>query len=108
AFMTLVSLLGVLLAPWIIWLLASGWRHPSNPNNALTPGELAEKIEFTVTLARIMYPFILLVSLAALVMGMLNARKVFFVPAMSSTFFNVGSMLAGGLIGWWLDPQFGK
>lgn len=107
-FMTLVSALGVLLAPWIIWLLASGWRHPSNPKNALTPDELAAKIEFTVTLARIMYPFILLVSLAALVMGMLNARKVFFVPAMSSTFFNVGSMVAGGLIGWWLDPHFGR
>jgi putative peptidoglycan lipid II flippase len=107
-FMSIISALGVLLAPWIIWVLASGWRHPSSPKNLLSPADLAEKIAFTVTLARIMYPFILLVSLAALVMGMLNARKVFFMPAMSSTFFNVGSMLFGGLIGWWLDPQFGK
>ena len=108
AFMSIISALGVLLAPWIIWVLASGWRHPSNPKNALSPEDLSEKIEFTVTLARIMYPFILLVSLAALVMGMLNARKVFFMPAMSSTFFNIGSMVAGGLIGWWIDPHFGK
>ena len=36
-FMSIVSVLGVLLAPWIIWVLASGWRHPSNPTNALTP-----------------------------------------------------------------------
>ena len=107
-FMSIISALGVLLAPWIIWVLASGWRHPTNPKNVLSPTDLAEKIEFTVTLARIMYPFILLVSLAALVMGMLNARKVFFMPAMSSTFFNIGSMLAGGLIGWWIDPHFGK
>ena len=106
--MTIVSALGVLFAPWIIWLLASGWRHPSNPKNMLTPEQLAEKIEFTIMLARIMYPFILLVSLAALVMGMLNARKVFFMPAMSSTFFNVGSMIVGGIVGWWLDPTFGK
>ena len=107
-FMSIISALGVLLAPWIIWVLASGWRHPSNPRNALSPEDLSEKIEFTVTLARIMYPFILLVSLAALVMGMLNARKIFFMPAMSSTFFNIGSMVAGGLIGWWIDPHFGK
>jgi len=107
-FMSVISALGVLLAPWIIWVLASGWRNPSNPGSALSPEDLSEKIEFTVTLARIMYPFILLVSLAALVMGMLNARKIFFMPAMSSTFFNVGSMVAGGLIGWWIDPHFGK
>ena len=29
-------------------------------------------------------------------MGMLNAKKVFFMPAMASTFFNIGSMVAGG------------
>jgi len=33
------------------------------------------KLDFTITLARIMFPFILLVALAALVMGMLNARQ---------------------------------
>ncbi len=107
-FMTLVSILGVVLAPWIIWVLASGWRHPANPDHALPPEALAEKMEFTILLAQIMYPFILLVSLAALVMGMLNARKVFFMPAMSSTFFNVASMVVGGAVGWWLDPGFGK
>lgn len=96
-FMTGVSLIGVLFAPIIIYVLAHGWSKA-------TP----EMIEFTVLLARIMYPFILLVSLAALVMGMLNARKVFFMPAMSSTFFNIGSMLFGGLIGWWMDPEFGR
>ena len=96
-FMSIVSLFGVLLAPVIIYVLANGWKDA-------TP----EKLEFTITLARIMYPFILLVSLAALVMGMLNARKVFFMPAMASTFFNIGSMVAGGLIGWWLDPAWGR
>jgi len=96
-FMSLVSLAGVMLAPVIIYLLAHGWAETS-----------PEMYDFTILLARIMYPFILLVSLAALIMGMLNARKVFFMPAMSSTFFNIGSMISGGLIGWWLDPAFGK
>ncbi|TLY66881.1 MAG: murein biosynthesis integral membrane protein MurJ [Gammaproteobacteria bacterium] len=61
----------------------------------------------TVTLTRIMYPFILLVSLAALVMGMLNARNVFGMPAMASSFFNLGSIVSGVLLGYWLDPHFG-
>src|SRR5256885_4527344 len=54
-----------------------------------------------------MYPFILLVSLAALVMGMLNARNVFGVPALASSFFNLGSIIAGVALGYWLDPHFG-
>ena len=58
-------------------------------------------------LTRIMFPFILLVSLAALVMGMLNAKNVFGMPAMASSFFNLGSIIAGVAIGYWLDPHFG-
>jgi len=89
-----ITVLGILTAPWLVGLLA--------------PGFDPEKAALTVTLTRIMYPFILLVSLAALVMGMLNARSVFGIPAMASSFFNLGSIVAGVLIGWWLDPHFGE
>jgi putative peptidoglycan lipid II flippase len=89
-----ITLLGILTAPWLVALLA--------------PGFDPEKAALTVTLTRVMYPFILLVSLAALVMGMLNARNVFGVPAMASSFFNLGSIVAGVLIGRWLDPHFGE
>lgn len=95
--MSVVSILGIIFAKPITMLLAPGWIH-----------ETPEKIEFTLYLARIMYPFILLVSLAALVMGMLNAKKVFGVPAMSSTFFNIFSIIGGGIVGWIIDPSFGK
>jgi putative peptidoglycan lipid II flippase len=88
-----ITVTGILIAPWLIALLA--------------PGFDPAKAQLTVTLARIMYPFILLVSLAALVMGMLNARNVFGIPAAASSFFNVGSIAGGVLIGWWLDPHFG-
>src|SRR5881392_832885 len=54
-----------------------------------------------------MWPFMLLVSFAALVMGMLNAKHVFGPPAMASSYFNLGSIIAGVAIGWWLDPHFG-
>jgi putative peptidoglycan lipid II flippase len=86
-------LIGILCAPWIVAVIAPGFH--------------GQKAVLTVELARIMYPFILLVSLAALVMGMLNARNVFGMPAMASSFFNLGSILAGAGLGWWLDPHFG-
>ena len=95
--MSIVSVLGIIFAKPITMILAPGWIN-----------ETPEKIEFTLHLARIMYPFILMVSLAALVMGMLNAKKVFGMPAMASTFFNIFSILGGGIIGWWMDPHFGK
>jgi putative peptidoglycan lipid II flippase len=40
-------------------------------------------------------------------MGMLNAKHVFGVPAMASSFFNLGSIIAGVFFAWWLDPAFG-
>lgn len=92
-FMSVVTLIGILIAPWLIKFFA--------------PGFDAEKAALTVLLARIMYPFILLVSLAALAMGMLNARNVFGVPAMASSFFNIGSILGGVGVGYWIDPHFG-
>jgi putative peptidoglycan lipid II flippase len=53
------------------------------------------KFELAVQLTRILFPFILFVSLAAAVMGMLNARFVFAVPASASTVFNIVSIVAG-------------
>jgi putative peptidoglycan lipid II flippase len=73
----------------------------------LAPGFEPGKAALTARLTRIMFPFILLVSLAALVMGMLNARNRFGVPAMASSFFNIGSVVFGVLLGYWIDPHFG-
>ena len=73
----------------------------------LAPGFDPQKAALTAELTRIMFPFILLVSLAALVMGMLNAKNVFGVPAMASSFFNLGSIVCGVLLGFWFDPHFG-
>jgi putative peptidoglycan lipid II flippase len=93
-FMSLVTLLGIITAPWIVGFIA--------------PGFDADKAAMTTTLVRVMYPFILMVSLAALVMGMLNARNVFGMPAMASSFFNLGSIIGGVAVGWWIDPAFGS
>ena len=92
-FLSAITVLGIVFAPALVAVLA--------------PGFAGEKAALTVTLTQVMYPFILLVSLAALVMGMLNARSVFGVPAMASSFFNLGSIIAGVVLGYWLDPHFG-
>jgi putative peptidoglycan lipid II flippase len=89
-----ITILGIVFSSWLVSVLA--------------PGFTGDKAVLTVTLTRVMYPFILLVSLAALVMGMLNAKNVFGVPAMASSFFNIGSIAAGALLGWCLDPTFGQ
>ncbi len=73
----------------------------------LAPGFPAEKAALTAQLTRIMFPFILLVSMAALVMGVLNAKNVFGMPAMASSFFNIGSIVGGVTLGYWIDPHFG-
>jgi putative peptidoglycan lipid II flippase len=54
-------------------------------------------------LLRVMFPYVLLVCLAALFIGMLNARGYFFVPAMGATMLNV-VMIASVL---WLAPRMG-
>nr|MCU0749218.1 murein biosynthesis integral membrane protein MurJ [Akkermansiaceae bacterium] len=101
-FMSLVTVIGILAAPWVVELLTSLSRSGKSPR-VFNPEEFA----LTVTMVRVMYPFILLVSLAALVMGMLNAKNVFGMPALSSCFFNLGSMIGGAAIGWWMDPNWG-
>jgi len=93
-FMSLISLAGVVFADPLIGVLA--------------PGFDPAKRALTVLLAQIMYPFILLVSLAALVMGMLNAKNRFAVPALASSFFNLGSIIGGISLGYALDPHFGN
>jgi putative peptidoglycan lipid II flippase len=90
-FMSALTVVGIIGAPVLIHILA--------------PGFPAEKAALTIQLTRIMFPFILLVSLAALVMGMLNAKHVFGMPAMASSFFNLGSIIGGVTLCYWLEPQ---
>jgi len=94
--LSLITLVGIIASPWIVDLIAPGFRN--------TPG----KAELTVTMTRIMFPFLLLVALAALAMGMLNAKKKFGIPASASMMFNVGSILGGVFFGWVIDPSFGS
>lgn len=72
-----ICLLGIFFAPGIVALI--------------TPGFLDQPEQFTLTvlLTRIMFPFLLFISLAALVMGALNTKRVFFIPALAPAMLNV-------------------
>jgi putative peptidoglycan lipid II flippase len=85
--MGLLVLVGILLAPQIVALLAPGY--------ASVPG----KVDLTVFLTRVMMPFLPLVSFAAVAMGMLNAEERFGMPAFAPAMFNLVSVLWG--IGLW-------
>jgi putative peptidoglycan lipid II flippase len=85
--MAALVLLGLAFASPLVSLLAPGY--------AAIPG----KSELTVLLTRVMMPFLPLVSLAAVAMGMLNAEERFGFPAFAPAMFNVVSVVWG--LGLW-------
>jgi putative peptidoglycan lipid II flippase len=89
-----LCLIGILTAPWIVRILAPGF------------GEIPGKLALTTLMTQIMTPFLLLVSLAAAVMGVLNTRRIFFIPAVAPVLFNLGLIVAGFAIAP-LMPRFG-
>lgn len=56
---------------------------------ALAWGTFAAQTRLMLELMRLMFPYLLFVCLAAILMGMLNARGYFFIPAMGATTLNV-------------------
>jgi putative peptidoglycan lipid II flippase len=89
-----VCLAGIVFAPAITDAIAPGF--------AGIPGKTA----LTVELTRLMFPFLLLVALAAVAMGILNTRNRFGIPAAASAFFNLGSIVGGLACAWWLAPTY--
>ncbi len=76
-----ISVLGIIFAPSIVKVIALGFA------------DQPAKLQLTLTLTRIMFPFLLFVAVAAWAMGILNAGGAFFVPAVAPAAFNVFSAL---------------
>ncbi|MBI3415373.1 MAG: murein biosynthesis integral membrane protein MurJ [Verrucomicrobia bacterium] len=70
----------------------------------LAVGTFTAKTRLMLELLRVMFPYLLLVCLAATFMGMLNARGHFFIPAMGATMLNL-AMIASVLF---LAPHMGS
>jgi putative peptidoglycan lipid II flippase len=94
-FVGATCVLGMVFSSAFVSLFAPGFHA--------VPG----KFELAVQLVRIVFPFLLLVALAAQAQGILNACHQFGLPALSSTMFNLGSVLCGLTLGYWLGPRLG-
>ncbi|VFP80247.1 murein biosynthesis integral membrane protein MurJ [Candidatus Erwinia haradaeae] len=74
--LSLVSLLGIFVAPWVIIITGPGFS------------DTTEQYVMTLSLIRIIFPYILFISLASLVGSILNTWNYFIVPALSPIFLN--------------------
>jgi len=90
----LITIAGILASGFLVGFMA--------PDFGQIPGKLA----LTTVMTQVMFPFLLLISLAAVAMGILNAKGKFFLPALASSFFNLGSIVAGVSLSL-LAPYFG-
>lgn len=92
AILMLVAALGVLAAPLIVVVSAPGFLA--------TP----EKFALTVDLLRIVFPYILFISLVSLAAGVLNTFSRFSLPAFTPVLLNISMIVAAAFAAPWLDP----
>lgn len=87
--MSVICIVGIIFSRQFVNLVADGFSP--------------EKAALATTLTQIMFPFILLVALAAVAMGVLNTKGVFGIPASASTVFNIVSIVFGLGLAYWLS-----
>jgi len=80
--LVVVTLLGMLAAPWIVSLIAPGFTtdHP--------------KMQLTIELLRITFPYIFFISLVSMAGGVLNTYNKFGIPAFTPVWLNVSMIVA--------------
>lgn len=84
---SVIVLLGVIFAPVIVRLIAPGFADDP------------QKMTATVTLTRLVFPYLLLISLAAYSMAILNTLKHFSVPAFAPCLLNISIILCAMMFG---------
>lgn len=87
-----VTALGVAAAPLIVLVSAPGFT--ASP----------DKFQLTVDLTRIVFPYILFISLVSLAAGILNTFSRFMLPAFTPVLLNVSLILAASVAAPWFDP----
>ena len=87
-----LSVIGVVAAPWLVYVLAGGFEA--------TPG----KVELTAQMIRIVFPYILFISLVSLAGGILNVHRRFAIPAFTPVLLNVSIIGAAVWLARYFDP----
>lgn len=90
--LALVTVLGILAAPWIIWVTAPGFV------------EDPDKFALTTDLLRVTFPYILLISLSSLAGAILNTWNRYAVPAFVPTLLNVSMIVFALFLTPYFDP----
>jgi putative peptidoglycan lipid II flippase len=90
--LVVITLIGILLAPWIVRLQAFGF------------GSSGLKYDLTVLLTRITFPYIFFISIVAFFMGVLNSLRHFAAPAAAPIFLNIGIIGAA----YFISPHCGE
>ncbi|MEM6663977.1 MAG: murein biosynthesis integral membrane protein MurJ [Pseudomonadota bacterium] len=88
-----LTLLAQLVMPWLVYALASGFADTG-------------RFELTITFARILFPYILFISLAALLSGILNSFGRFAAAAAAPILLNI-ILVAAMLLAWLLEYPIG-
>ena len=83
----ILTVIGMLAAPVIVRLIAPGFHANT------------DKFQITVTLTRVIFPFLLLVGLWAYAMGVLNSLGHFAAPAFGSCILNLSIILCAKQFG---------
>jgi putative peptidoglycan lipid II flippase len=91
--LAVVCALGMIFTPQIASLLSGGVEG--------SPG----KIALLIQMARWMFPFLLLVSVASVMMGALNSLGRFGMPALAPTGFNMGVIIGATILATWAEPR---
>ncbi|MGL4321126.1 MAG: murein biosynthesis integral membrane protein MurJ, partial [Paracoccaceae bacterium] len=90
ALLLVVSIIGTLAMPWLVWAMASGFVGDA-------------RFDLAVTYGRIGFCYLLFISLVALLSGVLNAHGRFteagFVPVLMNLIF-IAAMLLAAWAGW--------
>lgn len=85
--MAFLTILGIVLSPFLVKVISPGFDV------------IEGKWKLTTVLTQIMFPYIFLISLAALVMAILNSFHKFFVPAFTPVLFNLAIITAAVFFG---------
>jgi len=89
--LSVIAVFGAMASPLIVRLIAPGFiREP-------------EKLQITISLARTLFPYVLLIGLSAYGMGVLNSLRHFTAPAFGSALLNASIIIAAIF----LCPQMG-
>ncbi|WP_118179623.1 murein biosynthesis integral membrane protein MurJ [Paraburkholderia phosphatilytica] len=80
--LAVLSLLGIAGASWVVWVIAGGLRSDG------------QAFPLAVHMTRIMFPYIVFISLTSLASGVLNTYKNFSMPAFAPVLLNVAFIIA--------------